>query len=404
MIRAFTLALRYIRYHRLRTGLLVAAITLTLLLPVATRWTIERFRSQALQRAQATPLVIGAKGSSLALTLHALYFRGETPPIIAYSQRSRVDALQLGQTVPILARFRAQNHLIVGTSEQYLSFRNLTLAAGEPLERWGDCLVGWRAAQELGLQIGDDLLSEPESLFDLSGPAPLKMRVRGILNRTGNADDEVVFCHIETTWIMAGIGHGHTLVKTSTDLGTESQKDPSQKDSPSKAGHEHGAENLQRYSQITSENLASFHFHGQRDDYPLTAIIALPDSERSAALLEGNFLTPQDLCQIASPSQVIGDLLQVVARVQQLLDAVSLLLGVATLMLMGLVMMLSLRLRAAEIHTLKLLGASRWKIAQIMLAELTLITVASLIAALALASLLVYNLDVISPLATQTEV
>ena len=53
---------------------------------------------------------------------------------------------------------------------------------------------------------------------------------------------------------------------------------------------------------------------------------------------------------------------------------------------MGLVMMLSLRLRAAEIQTLKLLGASRWKIAQIMLAELTLITATSLIAALALAS------------------
>lgn len=196
---------------------------------------------------------------------------------------------------------------------------------------------------------------------------------------------------------MAGIGHGHNVVKSSgQDKASNAEANTQPVDSRVDVGHAHGAENLERYSTITSENLPSFHFHGQRDDYPLTSIIAIPDSERSAALLEGKYLAPQELCQIVSPSQIIGNLLQVIARVQQLLDAVSFLLAAATLLLMGLVMMLSLRLRAAEIHTLKLLGASRWKIAQIMLAELALITAVSLTAALALASLLVYNLDVIS--------
>ncbi len=147
-------------------------------------------------------------------------------------------------------------------------------------------------------------------------------------------------------------------------------------------GHAHGAENLQRYSEVTSDNLRSFHFHGDRQDYVTAAIIVRPDSERSAALLEGKFLSPQEPSQVVSPSQIIRDLLQVVARVQQLLDAVSLMLGAATLLLMGLVMTLSVRLRAAEIHTLKLLGASRWQIARIMAAELTLITAISLLAAL----------------------
>ncbi len=138
MIPAFYLAFRYISYHRWRTALLIAATTLTVMLPVATRWTIERFRAQALNRAHSTPLLVGAKGSGFALTLHALYFRGDTPPSVPYSLLTRIDQWKLGQSLPLLARYRAQGHLIVGTSEQYLSFRQLKLAAGEPLERWGD--------------------------------------------------------------------------------------------------------------------------------------------------------------------------------------------------------------------------------------------------------------------------
>ncbi len=71
---AFALAYRYMRFHRLRSMLLIAAVAITLVLPVATRWTIQRFRTHALERADTTPMVIGAKGSSFALTMQALYF------------------------------------------------------------------------------------------------------------------------------------------------------------------------------------------------------------------------------------------------------------------------------------------------------------------------------------------
>ncbi len=234
------------------------------------------------------------------------------------------------------------------------------------------------------MAVGDSLLSEPENMLDLAGPAPLRLRIRGILAPTGSSDDEVIFCHLETTWIMAGIGHGHSLPAITEPQSTDKNKDKA-KDESSESLHPHQLENLQRYSEITAENRASFHFHGRRADYPLTAIIAVPDSQRSATLLEGKYLSPDEPCQVVIPSQVIGDLLQLVARVQQLLDAVSLLLGFATVCLVIVVMLLSLRLRAPEINTLKLLGASRWKIAQIMSAELALITAISLVLALGLA-------------------
>ena len=386
MMHSILLAYRYICYHRLRTLLMMAALTLTMMLPVATRWTIERFRTQAMQRAESTPLVVGAKGSSFGLTLHALYFRGETPPTIAYDQRERLDTLQFGVAVPILARFRAQGHAVVGTSNDYFAFRKLNLAEGDPLERWGDCLIGWQTAKELNLKTGDTLLSDPEKLFDLSGAAPLRMRVRGVLARTGSADDEVIFCHLETAWIMAGIGHGHRLAAANpdpTELTVESKESGSE--------HEHGAENLQRYSEVTAESLASFHFHGKPSDYPLTAIIVLPKSEREATLLEGKFLGDEEKCQVVVPRQIVSDLLQQVARIGKLLDAVSLLMAASTLVLVGLVMSLSWRMRSRELNTLKLLGASRWQIIQIVACELGLITLMSGLIALALAAAIVYN-------------
>lgn len=404
MKTAFVLAFRYMAFHRLRTMLLVAAVTLTLMLPLATRWTIERFREQSLQRAQATPMVIGAKGSSFGLTLHSLYFRGDTPPVLAYGQRKRIDDYGLGKTLPILARYRAQGHLVVGVTDEYLTFRALTLAEGEPLERWGDCLVGWRVARELGIKTGDRILSEPENMLDLSAVGPLKLRVRGILSRSDAADDDVIFCHLETAWIIAGIGHGHHQpeiqdrekeLSTSSDTPSVSAAGsaPVQPASAEQGEHPHTSENLERLSEITDESLGSFHFHGNRNTYPLTAIIVLPDSQRSATLLEGKYLAPEELCQVVIPSQVVSDLLLVVARVQQLLDAVSMLLGIATLILLVLVMWLSLRLRAAEMRTLRLLGAGSWSIAQIMVVELAMIVVVSLLTAFTLSIALVYNLD-----------
>ncbi len=180
-----------------------AALTLTFFLPMATRWTMQQIRQQALLRADATPMLIGTKGSSVGLTLHALYFRGDAPPSINYSQLERLDALKLARSLPLLTRFRTQGHTIVGTTNEYLAFRNLNLSSGEPLADWGDCLVGASAARELDVAVGDSLLSEPENMLDLAGPAPLRLRIRGILAPTGSSDDEVIFCHLETTWIMA---------------------------------------------------------------------------------------------------------------------------------------------------------------------------------------------------------
>ena len=372
MLGYFILAWRYITFYRGRTVILLLALTLTMFLPMAMRWITENFEQQATRRAQTTPLVIGMQGSRFGLTLHALYFRGESQPVISYSELQRVERSQLAQAIPLHLRFRARGVSIVGTSSKYFDLRNAALYSGEPLQRLGDCVVGYDAAQRLAIRPGDRLLSEPEGLFDLSGPAPLNLRVTGILARAGNADDEVIFCDIRTAWIMEGIGHGHSM---------QSGNDSSE--------HQHsaGQEYLQNYQEVTDENVHTFHFHGRRSEYPLTAILALPASEKSETLLLGKYLEPDETAQILRPIDVVTELMLVISRVRALFTWVWTLLSASTLALIVLVTMLSLRLRQREVRTMNLLGCSRGTVLWMLGTELFLVVSLSFAVAVGLASI-----------------
>lgn len=368
MIGVGLLAWRYIAFYRVRTFILIAALTLTFFLPLATRWTIKRFEGRAMERASSTPLVVGAKGSRFGLAMNALYFRGESPELLPQAQLSRIEETKLAKTIPLFVRFRARGFAIVGTTNDYLQYRGLLVERGENLQRLGDCLLGARVASRLGLLPGDRLLSEPENLFDLSGPSPLNMRVAGILKPMGSPDDEIVLCNLKTTWIMQGIGHGHSA---------NSESD----------SHEHSAskENLNQNVEVTDENLKTFHFHGPSDTFPLTAIIVIPDSERSETILIGKYLSAEEPYQIIRPVEVVDEMMRLISQIRRLFDWIALLLAVVTILLVGLVVMLSIRLRVGEIHTMTLLGCSRTTIAGIVLAELAIVLAISLAFAVILA-------------------
>lgn len=378
MVGTLRLAWRHFAYFRARTSILIATITLTAFVPLTTHWTIQRFEHRALQRSSSTPLVVGVKGSRFGLAMHALYFRGEAPQTLTMSELSRIEESKLATSIPLFARFRAQGFAIVGTTDSYFSFRQLSLAHGAPLERIGDCLLGAKVAADLQLKPGDRLLSDPENMFDLSGPAPLNMRVRGVLKSTGSPEDELVLCDLKTTWIMQGIGHGHAIQSDLTK-GSDSTTDTTSH------GHNASREYLQQYAEVTDENLPTFHFHGPANTFPLTAIIAIPHSVKAETLLMGKYLTAVEPHQIIRPIEVVDELMRLISHVRQMLDWIALALAVSTSLLTGLVLMLSVSLRAGDIRTLTLLGCSRLAIVKLLVTDLVIVIAVSFALAIALA-------------------
>lgn len=366
------LASRYLSYHRVKTAILVTSITLIIYLPIGLRVLANQSRAELIARARVTPLLLGAKGSPLELTLNSLYFESDLPDPMRYAEISRVDSSGLARPIPLYTRFRCRGFPIVGTTLDYFSCRDLQLESGRTLALLGDCVVGREVAHRLHLAVGDHLVSSAENVFDLAGAYPLKMRVVGVLRRSYTPDDRAIFADLKTTWVIAGIGHGHQDL---TKPGTKAQ-------ALQKEGNKVVANSsLMQYNEVTPENIASFHFHGDPRDFPVTAAIVLPKSEKASTLLRGRYLSQKEPVQLVSPREVMHELLATIFTVQSYLIAAVLIVGLATLATAILVFMLSARLRRREIATMVKIGGSRGRIFALLVSEIVAVLVLSLVLA-----------------------
>jgi putative ABC transport system permease protein len=357
------LAWQYLRYQRWKTLLLIAAITLVFFLPAGLQVLVQQGAEQLTARAAATPLIVGAKGSELELVLNTLYFESRRPPTLPFSAVERVRDTGLAVAIPMYARFAARGRPIVGTSVDYFEFRKLRLASGRMLSFLGECVLGAQAARALQLQSGDSLISSPETFFDLAGVYPLKMHVVGVLQPSGTADDRVVFVDVKTAWIMEGLGHGHQDL---TDPDAASQL--LQRDSNEVTANA----SVLQYTEITRENALSFHFHGDRSAFPLTAVIAQPRDQKAETLLLGKFRSPTETTLIVKPREVMEQLVRTVFTIRKYIIVAGMLVAISTLLCAGLIFLLSVKLRQREIETMLKLGASRGKIISVLVCEIVL--------------------------------
>ena len=351
-------------FNKIKTGTLIACITLIAVLPLALQLLLEESERQLMSRAVSTPLVIGVKGSALDLVMNTLYFVDEVPELMTMAEVDRIEDSALALPVPIYARFQARGYPIVGTTMDYFDFRGVEMAKGRSLAIIGEAVVGATVAKELELKPGDFLVSSPENPFDLAGLYPLKMPVVGILAKSHTSDDFAVFVDLKTTWIIEGLGHGHQdLVKhpDSSLLLNRTENDVT------------ANAKLRLYTEISEINLDSFHFHGDRSQYRLTASIAIPADPKSGTLLRGRYVSQDSLTQIVQPAEVIDGLLQNIFQIKHVIDAIIVLVGIATMLAIILVFALSLRLRQREIDTVFKLGCRRMTIARLMAAEIFLI-------------------------------
>ena len=362
------IAWKYITYNRIKTAVLVACVTLISFIPFALQLLLNESERQLMSRAVSTPLVMGAKGSALDLVMNTLYFGDERPEAISMEAVNRIWDSDLALPIPMYTRFKARGYPIVGTTLDYFDFRRLKIESGRAMAVLGECVIGAGTAKELKLNPGDSLVSSPESLFDLAGVYPLKMKVVGVLEKRHTSDDLAVFVDLKTAWVIQGLGHGHQDVTTLKDPTLVLKRSGSNVAATAKLYH---------YTDINEKNIDSFHFHGNTDVYPITAVIAVPTDEKSGTILQGRYLAKEETQQILRPAEVIDGLLQNIFRIKNVLDAVVSVVALATIMAIVLVFALSLRLRQREIQTISKIGCSRLTIAKLLAAEILIIVASS---------------------------
>lgn len=366
------IAWRYLAYHRMKTALLVGAVTLAIYLPWGLGVLLEQSAGQLMSRAEATPLVVGSRGSPLELVLNSLYFRSDTPEVTTYAEVGRVRESGLAAAIPLLVRFRARGYMVVGTTIDYFGFRNLKVGEGRSMATLGECVLGSAVARSLNLKPGDSLVTSPENVFDLAGVYPLKMNVVGVLETSYTPDDEAIFTDIKTTWIIQGLGHGHQDLS-----GPEASEAVLKREGRKVVANA----SVLQYNEITEENRDSFHFHGDQGGYPVTGILVVPKDQKSGVLLQGRYQADDELSQITRPRDVIEELLDTVFTVRTFVVAGLGLVAAATLVTTGLVFLLSVQLRRREFLTMARLGGSSLRVGAIVAAEIAVVLASSVLLA-----------------------
>ena len=367
----FQLAWRYVWQHKIKSLILIASIVLTVLLPVTIRILLWQFNQKVVSRADATPAVVGATGSDLDLAMNATYFRdNQDLKPIRYDELLYVEQTGLAAAIPIHARYTARAFRVVGTSLDYFPYRGLELADGVAFGTLGDCVLGSEVAAELGLGPEQRIESDRLNPFAMVGNSPLRMTVAGVLKPSNSPDDRAVFVDVKTAWVIEGLGHGHEDLSDVPE-GLQVAEKTDQLITASAA--------VTEFIEITENNIESFHFHGNTDEFPLTAMIVVAESEEKETLLEGRYQTDPNRQgkQLVRPPIVIRELMGMVFRVNRFFEANSILIGLATGMLLLLVIVLSLKLRAREMETMFRIGCSRSTIVWLQVWELAIIFTAA---------------------------
>ncbi len=331
---------------------------------------IHESESRLLSRAKAIPLIIGAKGSPTDLVINTLYFQQEKTESITMNTMEQVNALGFGYAIPILTMFSTRGHPIVGTDMDYFNFRSLNIASGRWMSFVGECVIGSSVAKKLNIDVGDSLISSPENFFDLAGVYPLKMNVVGVLEQSDSPDDQAVFVDIKTNWVIMGLGHGHEDLTNNYDNTIVLERDSN----VVKAGAK-----LFMYNAISGENMDSFHFHGDVDSYPLSALIFVPKDHKAETIFRGRFESGELMPQVIVPEEVVSNLLLSIFRIKQIFNTVFLLVGVATSLILILIVVLSVRLRKNEIYTMFTIGSGKLKVIEIISLELIILLGSSIL-------------------------
>ena len=357
------LAWKYLRFNRGKTLVLVGSISLILFLPAGLHVLVEQGSETLTARAQATPLLLGPMGSAADIMLSSLYFKEPTLAPLTFDQVGHVHNTGLARGIPLHMRYTVEEQRIVGTTLDYFDFRALVLAQGRKMSLLGECVLGAEAARVLNVSVGDAVISTPAGAFDVAGTFPLKMPVVGILQPAGNADDQAVFVDLKTSWVISGLAHGHMdVTQPNMETGVLKREE----------GNVVANASVLSYTEITPHNIDSFHFHGDPDQFPVDAVIVVPNDRKAGILLRGRYQKEAGV-QMLVPLTVIQDLLDTVFVVRDYVVLAGVGVAGAAFMIMALVFALSIRLRQREIETIRKIGGARRRLTAILCTEIAIV-------------------------------
>lgn len=181
----------------------VAIISLLILLQ-------EQFEKQFSSNIDGVDLVLGAQGSPLQLILSSVYQVDAPTGNIKYEEAQTWMKHPFVETaIPLAFGDNYRGFKIVGTTPVYIKKFTATISKGKVFEKNFEVVLGSEIAKKLSIKLGDKFFGTHGDAEEGHVHEEYGYVVVGIASPTGKVIDNLILCNLESVWEMHS-GHDHS--------------------------------------------------------------------------------------------------------------------------------------------------------------------------------------------------
>lgn len=164
-------------------------------------------------------MVVGSKGSPLQIILSSIYHIDNPTGNIPYNEALEINKNPLVDlTVPLSFGDSYNGFRIVGTTHQYPELYKMTLSKGRMWEKNLEVVLGVKVAQTHQLKIGDNFYGTHGLVEGGHVHDNYSYEVVGIFNNSNSVLDQLILTNTESVWQV----HNHQTISTYPDSATTS--------------------------------------------------------------------------------------------------------------------------------------------------------------------------------------
>lgn len=334
---------------------------------------VEHIRQQAKQSFSQTvsgvDLIVGAPSGDINLLLYTVLGIGAPNKNITWQAYQSIKAQkQVAWTIPISLGDSHKSYRVVGTSNdffkhyQYANQKAIQFSQGGDFKHVHDVVIGAEVAQQLNYQINSQLVLShgmTHTAFNEHSDSPF--HVVGILSPTGTPVDKTVYTSLQ------GLDAVHENFVNGVDLGQHKNHQ-----------HDHNDEKAKPYNENYQADSVTAFYVGLKNKVATFKLQRFINNYKGEAL------------QAILPGITLSQLWQSMNHFEKILQGISSLVLLASLLGMSAMLIASMREREQELMIFRALGARPSIIILLISLEVLLITLIAIVLAILCLLLAVY--------------
>jgi putative ABC transport system permease protein len=352
------LAWKNIWFKPLNTILSVILLTSSVAIITTLILVEKQFEEKFTKNSDGVDLVMGAQGSPLQLILSSVYHVDAPTGNISYdSAKVWMQHPFVEKAIPLAFGDNYRGFKILGTTNDYLEKYEARITEGKIFEKNFEVVIGSEIAQKLRLTLGDEFYGSHGDAAEGHVHEEYAYKVVGIAAPTGKVVDNLILCTIPSVWQMHG-DHNQEL--------EESKNSPHGEE-----GHVH----------VVGDDHDHNHYHDVTLNEPgmeITAVL-LKFRNKMGIVTWPRIIAQNTKMQVASPALEVNRLFSLfgigIQALQYLAYGIMLISGISIFI----ALYNTLKERKNEFALLRVNGAKRMQLMQLVLIESLLLCIVGFI-------------------------